>query len=83
MNLVERHSLTSGINNVEAAMEVEVEDRAVEVEIELEAVQSRSARIRALDGVDVPAMFARRGGHVERAKIFAGSIPQCRACGSG
>ena len=66
--------------------EVEVEDSAVEVEIEMEAAQSRSARIRAafreLDGVDVPAMLARRC-HAERAKIFVGSIPQCRARDTG
>ena len=73
----------------EVAVEVEVEESAVEVEIEVEAAQSRSARIRAafreMDGVDVPAMLARvRGcGRAERAQIFAGSIPQCRARGSG
>ena len=60
----------------------------MELEIEVEAAQSRSASIRAafreLDGVDVPAMFARRGcGHAERAKFFVGSIPQCRAHGFG
>ena len=61
--LWERHSLASGISDVEAAVEVEVEDSAVEVEMELEAAQSRSARaaFRELDGVDVPDMFAKRG----------------------
>ena len=83
--LWERQSVASGISDVEAAVEVEVEDSAVEVEIEVEAAQSRSARIRAafreLDGVDVPAMFARRCVVMQNVPRFLRE--QCRACGSG
>ena len=72
--LWERQSLASGVSDVEAAVEVEVEDSAVEVKIEVEAAQSRSARIRAasreLDGVDVPAMFARRGVVMQNVPRF-------------
>ena len=72
--LWERQSLASGMSDVEAAVEVEVEDNAVEVEIEVEAAQSRSAMIRAafreLDGVDVPAMFARRGVVMQNVPRF-------------
>ena len=53
-------------------MEVEVEDSAVEVEIELEAAQSRSVRIRALDGVDVPAMFCEAVWSCRTCQDFCG-----------
>ena len=71
--LWERNSLASGISDVEVVAEVEVEDSAVEVEIEVEAAQSRSrirAAFRELDGVDAPAMLARRGVVMQNVPRF-------------